>query len=236
MRHQRVLVAALAVGGLSGFAASANAGQVTYELAPGTPSEVVVTATEGSSSILFSGSQSITLLLTSGSTTLDTTALELDSFSFVDASAGPTTLSVSGGNTLGSLSLTNLTLSSNTATALSGTNPYTFATTAATDSAQFSFTSAANGKTTTGTISGSNQSFAGSIATATIGTDSFDQATAINLGTMTIGGQTVTLKGDVVFDGQTTVPVPAGIWLLVSGFGALGLARVRRSSTSAVTG
>jgi hypothetical protein len=236
MRYRQVLLCGVAAAGLSVISQGSEASQVNYNLIPGSPSEVVVTATLNGQTVDFNGSSDIILMLTSGSSTLDPSVPALDSFNFADASEGPVTLS-SGATTLGSLSVTNLSLSSSTAVPLSGTNPFSFTTTTAIDQASFMFTAAGASMAQSGSINGKNQSFAGTITTASDGSMSFDQTSAINLGTITLGPtgkqQTITLKGDVVFDGETTVPVPAGLWLLSSGLGVLGLTWSRRRSTSA---
>jgi len=56
--------------------------------------------------------------------------------------------------------------------------------------------------------------------------------TGIDLGTISVKGTTVTLKGDIEFNGTAPVPLPASALLLASalGFGALPLIRRRRAA------
>jgi hypothetical protein len=84
------------------------------------------------------------------------------------------------------------------------------------------------------------QSFGGSIVTATIDGFSVEQTQGITLGMFSVGSQTLTLyadtsvKGDVLFQGEAEpVPLPAGVWLLGSGLGLLGMGRRRRRGPAA---
>jgi len=65
-------------------------------------------------------------------------------------------------------------------------------------------------------FSGTNPTLSGQITTVSAGgTDTLD-LTGITLGVFTASGQTVTLKGDIVFTGVTPVPLPGSVWLLAA--------------------
>ena len=245
MQRNLVILSGLAALGWSaGFAPSASASIVTYNLISGSPSDVLVTATISggifsNTTLDFNGAASWQLNLSSGSLTLDNGTPALDAFSFGDSSAGPDTISA-GGHTLGTLSLTNILVQStkNPDATLTGTNPYGLNTSNVMDSANYSVTPA-GGSTKTGSISNTGTPITGSIVTGGTMPLSFAQSDTIQLGTInfTEGGvsYTVSLKGDTNFDGASTVPVPAGLWLLASGLGVLGLGwRRRRPSAGAL--
>lgn len=222
---------------LAGAGAGAQASPITYGLLSGTPSEIVVTATYGSANapVSFNGSADLILMLTSGDVTLDPGGPTLDSYVFKDSSAGPVAIGING-TTVGNLSLSGFSLSSGAAVGLSGTGPYSFQTTTAVDSGQYGFMATGSTKTQSGSFSESGQSFVGTITTGSAGSLDFSQTQGIQLGTFMLGSQSVTLKGDVNFDGETTVPLPAAGWLLAAGLGALGAARRRRASAARTQG
>jgi hypothetical protein len=237
------VIAGLTVLGMSSLAVRANASQITYGLIPSSPSDIVIAATLGGSSVLFNGSPTLSLAWTSGSMTLDTSLPALDAYKFTDASLGPISLSLATTpvTPLGTLSVTNLSLLSTATVPLSGSDPYTFADTAAQYSGSYSFTAASPGATPqSGPIGEQGQSFGGSIYTASLDGFSVEQTQGITLGMFSVGSQTLTLyadtsvKGDVLFQGEAEpVPLPAGVWLLGSGLGLLGMGRRRRRGPAA---
>jgi hypothetical protein len=232
MRYRTLLGAGIAATvGLFGWTLTAGASEVTYNLLSGSPSQIVVTATYGASgaSVYFNGSLDWTLNLTSGSLTMDASGPTLDSFSFDDASAGPANLSLSsGGATMATLSLSDVTLASTAASGLTGSNPYGFNTTNTQDTAGYSFMLTGSTTTHTGTVSATGQPLVGTVTTGTSGSLDLSQTQAIQLGTFSLNGQTVTLKGDVTFDGTAPVPLPAAVWLLGPALGVFGFGLRRR--------
>lgn len=226
--------AALALWGV--FPSPASASIVTYNLIPNS-SDIVVTATISggafhSATVDFDNSASWTLNLTSGSLTLDSGAPALNAFSFSDSSAGPETISVSG-LTLGTLSLTNLLVQSdaNPDAPLTGSNPYALSTSNVMDSASYVVTPT-GGSAKSGGLSNRGTPMTGTIVTGGTPPVWFAQSDAIQLGTgsFTYLGTTYTLtvKGDINFEGASTVPLPPSLWLLAGGLGLLGFACQRR--------
>lgn len=243
MQRNLVISSGLVALGLSaGWAMPASASTVTYDLIPGSPSEVLVTATISggifsNTTLDFNGAASWQLNLTSGSLTLDNGTPALDAFSFGDSSAGPETISAAG-HTLGTLSLTNILVQStrNPDAPLTGSNPYGLNTSNVMDSANYSVTPA-GGSTKAGSISNTGTPITGSILTGGTMPLSFAQSDTIQLGSMTFTSAgvtyTVSLKGDTNFDGASPVPLPAGLWLLASGLAVLGFGWKRQRATRA---
>jgi len=240
MRRNVVLVAGLAALGLwGGLASPVSASPITYGLITGPGSEITVSATISggaftNASILFDGSASWVLGLDSGSLTLDTSGPTLDSFSFGDSSTGADTISVQGGPTLGTLSLTNILVQSNATpdSPLTGTGPYGLSTSNVMDSANYSITLTSG--THNGSVSNSGTPLTGTITTG----GNFTQTNTIQLGTMSVsvGGTsyTISLKGDTSFQGASTVPLPPSAWLLAGGLALLGLGWMRQRERATV--
>jgi uncharacterized Zn-binding protein involved in type VI secretion len=231
MRYRALLKVAAAMG-LFGSALSASASEVTYNLLTGEPSQIVVTATYGSSNqpVYFNGSLDWTITLSSGSLTMDASGPTLDSFSFVDASAGPASVSLSstGSPAVASLSMSNITVASTASSGLTGSNPYSFNTTNTSDSAGYSYTLTGSSTAHPGTVSTTGQALVGTITTGTNGSLDLSQTQAIQLGSFMLNGQMVTLKGDITFDGAAPVPLPAAVWLLGPALGVFGFGLRRR--------
>ena len=84
---------------------------------------------------------------------------------------------------------------------------------------------------------GTNNSLTGQI---TLGGMDMLQLTGITLGTfqVMVGGiaETVTLKGDVVFEGTAPVPLPASVWLFGSVLAILSFPFMARRRTALVNG
>lgn len=205
-----------------GCAATAHASAIIYNFSSG---YITLSALLGTTDILAAGQQ---IALTGTQVTFDTAIPELDSFTFSDL--GPTSVTGVGtfaGTTLALSALligyTGAPATSNAA--LIGSNTYSFSVAPITATGNY----AVNGGTTS-PITGSNPlPLSGQITLN--GTNQLT-LTGINLGTASVkvGGitQTVILKGDVVFNGASPVPLPPAVWLFGSGLALFGLPFARR--------
>jgi hypothetical protein len=237
MQKNAIVLAGVVAAGLSaGHASPASASIVTYDLIPNS-SDIVVTGTISgglfnNATLDFNGATSWQLNLTSGSMTLDSGAPALDAFSFDDTSAGPETIKISGGPTLGTLSLSNIVVGStlNPDAPLTGSDPYGLSTTNVMDDANYSVT--AGSSIYTGTVSNTGTPLTGTIVMGVSPPLSFNQTDVIQLGTASFSlagtSYTVSLKGDINFEGVSPVPLPASAGLLGGGLGMLMLLHMRR--------
>lgn len=218
---KRIAAAATALCALLGLAAQVDASPVTYDFTGG---YVTLSAMVAGTDLLPAGQQ---IPLTGTQVTFDTAALQLSSFQFADT--GPTTVALEG--PLAGISLTvsalNVVPDAQYSTlSASGTDPYNFTVGQIDASGSYSL----SGLVTRGStaFSGTNPTLSGQITTASLGGTDALGLTGITLGTFTVSGQTVTLKGDIVFAGVTPVPVPPAAWLLGSGLALLAVVLTRR--------
>jgi hypothetical protein len=218
-------------------AGAATASPVPYNFTSGS---VTVSAFAGTTSLIASGN---VISLTGNQVTFDSAVPSVPSFSF--AAAGPSTTTFNTGlpGVLSALSgdqliLSNVTVSpgSGYTSSGSGTGP-NYAVTLFNLTASGSYVL----KNSTGTITLASGNFTGNTASLTgqvlLGGSGNSQLAlnGISLGAITLSGQTVLLKGDVLFNGVAPVPVPAGVWLLGAGIAGLSrFSRRRRTSSPAV--
>lgn len=224
MKANNTLALAAAIAALAG-AATANAAPVTYDFTSGF---VTVSAFQGSGTtdLLAAGTQ---IQLSGGQVTFDSTALTLPSFQFLDNV--PQTVTVIGGTfsgehiTVQSWNAVPDAIYSSSAFFSSSPPPvYDFTAGKIDASGMYSLSGPiARGSTS---FAGTTNSLTGAVTLS--GTDMI-QLTGITLGVINLsGGQTITLKGDVVFEGATPVPLPASAWMLSSAMALFVLTLVDR--------
>ena len=217
--------------GLCGFASLATASPVTYDVVTGASSNVTLIASNANNgnTLLSDG----VLPMTSASLVeFDPAAMTLPSFDFADS--GPTTLGLSGALAAYSLEITSLNVAplspySSTVTS-TGTNSYNFTLGELAASGNWQLIQNSSGDP----VPGQSGTFNHTVSTFTgqFGVSGADlqnlTLTGISLGQVTIEGTPVNLSADVMFNGATAVPLPAGIWLLGSGLAGLLSAGARR--------
>lgn len=220
-KHSLALTAAIVA--LAGVA-TANAAPVTYGYTSGF---VTVSAFQGSSTtdLLAAGTQ---IQLTGGQVTFDSAALTLPSFQFLDNT--PQTVTVISGAFAGE----HITVQSwnavpdaayTSSAFLSSSPPPTYGFTASKIDAMGVYSLAGIVNQVSKPFAGTTNSLNGQV---TLGGTDMIQLTGITLGTFVVSGQTITLKGDIVFEGATPVPLPASVWLLSSAIALFGLTLVDR--------
>ena len=232
MKANKSLALIVAIVSLAGIEA-AGAAPVTYDFSSGF---VTVSAFAGTSStdLLALGTE---LQLTGGQVTFDSAALTLPSFQFLDSTAQ--TVTIAGGTLKGQqitvISWDAVPDASYTSTAfLSSTPPPAYGFTAGKIDAAGMYSLAAGGNPL-----GVNQgptNFSGQTpslnGTVTLSGTNMIQLTGITLGTFMMDGQMISLKGDVVFEGATPVPLPGSIWMLGSVLALFGFALAGRRPAS----
>ncbi len=212
----------LAAVGIGLLAAGAQASEVFYDgIAGGT---VTVTATDLTNSSVIIGLTNNVWSLTSGTASqvgFDAAGLTLDSFVF--STSGTTTVNSPTAFAGTTITLSSVSLNSTGPTAVSnlGGGDFQFTNAGATVSAMYSV----NGGTQKTLTGGGTTGLGGSIGLGNPDTLGLD---GITLGTLTVGGQLISLKADIAFDGAQVVPLPATAWLFASGLGLLGLPVLRR--------
>jgi hypothetical protein len=224
MKAKNTLALSAAIVGLAVMDA-ANAAPVTYDFTSGF---VTVSAFQGSGNtdLLSPGTE---INLTGGQVTFNSTALTLPSFQFLDNTPQTVTVVASGlfnGEQITVQSWNAAPDASYLSSAfLSSTPPPTYGFTAGKIDASGMFSLAGPVNQTSKPFAGTTNSLTGQV---TLGGTDMIQLTGITLGSFVVDGQTITLKGDIVFEGATPVPLPASIWLLASAVVLLGLTRINQ--------
>jgi hypothetical protein len=213
----------------AGFAGTAEAASTTYDFTSGF---IVLSADLGSANLLPAGTQ---IQMTGGQVTFDPSSMTLPSFLFTDN--GPTTVAFTGAWSGESVTLTSINVLpgstySSAATFVGAPPPtYTFSAGNIAASGFYSLSGPIlRGNTAFANPANSDTSLSGTIS---LGSDDTIQLTGITLGTITMNGQTVTLKGDIVFEGASPVPLPPSVWLMGSCLLALPLLASRKNLSSA---
>jgi len=217
-------VAIVALAGVS----TANAAPVTYDFTSGF---VTVSAFQGSGNtdLLAAGTE---IQLTGGQVTFNSTALTLPSFQFLD-NAPQTVTVINGPFTNEHITLQSWSAvpdaSYSSSAFLSSSPPPTYGFTAGKIDASGMFSLAGPINQASTPFAGTTNSLTGQV---TLGGTDMIQLTSITLGSFMVNGQTITLKGDVVFEGTTPVPLPASVWMLGSALALFGIAFMERRRSS----
>ena len=228
MKAKHSLALTVAIVALVGVT-TANAAPVTYDFTSGF---VTVSAFQGSSNtdLLAAGTE---IQLTGGQVTFDSIALALPSFQFLDNTAQTVTVVAPG-------AFHNEQITVQSWSAVPGAGYSSSAFSSSSPPPTYGFTAgpiAASGMySLSGPVNQGSKSFAGTTNSltgqVTLGGADMIQLTGITLGSFVVGGQTITLKGDIVFEGATPVPLPASVWMLGSILALFGFAFMKRRGAS----
>jgi hypothetical protein len=218
----------VSAGLLGGIAVQAS--PVTYDWTSGTVTVLGVSSATGT--VLGQG----TLPLTSASqVTFDSAVPDVPSFEFADL--GPSSVALSGafaGDTLTVTGLNINSLDSAYSSSATGPNPYTITLNNLWASGSYSITNASHVTLSSGTFTDYLTPTLSGQINLSGGSNPMLTLNGIALDAATVGGQSVILKADVVFNGAP-VPLPAAVWMFGSGLLALvGSVRRQRRTTQAV--
>ncbi len=216
---RNVLTLAVAVVGLLGAASGVVAAPITYNFTSGS---ATLSLTYIGGSLLAPGSS---VPLTGTQVTFDATASQVNSFQF--NAAGPSSVNGAGLLAGTTLTITNLNIvpgGGYSTLLVTGANPYNYVVGPVAVSGTYALSGNINVAATP--FASVNPTLAGAI---TLGGVTNLTLNGITLGAFALppqlGGQTATLKADIIFNG--VVPVPAAVWLFGSGLGLLGAMRRR---------
>ena len=209
--------------------AAVDAAPVTYDFTSG---YVTLSADVGGVDYLPAGAE---ISFSGTQVTFDSASLTVPSFQFLES--GSQTLTLTGPGALSGEKVTISGLDVNPAALYSSSaflsgSGYGFTAGQIDASGMYSLAGSVTRASTA--FSGVNNSLNGTIS---LGGTNMIQLTGVTLGTFSVAGQTVTLKGDIVFEGATPVPLPDAAWLLASGLAFLlgiSLVRLRARSGTAI--
>jgi hypothetical protein len=226
--------------GLLAFAGAANASYVTYDFTGGsiTVSATISVGGGPAQTVLSAG----TIELTGGDVVFDPTASSLQMLSFDLNGATTSPMALTGIFAGDMLSVSGLAVTPGigySVTGFGGSNPYSFQAHSIAATGNFALTGTKAPAPLSGMFTengGDNSLLAATVTLGGTGPSSWEVLglKGVDLGSYTIGSgptaETLILKGDINFNAATPVPLPAAIWLLVSGLGLLPFARRTRAA------